>query len=934
MSKFIALFISGSVSGAIYSLLAAGLVLTYSTSGIFNFAHGAVAFSTAFVFYELNSGLGWNVWVAAIVSILLFAPGLGVLLDRLVFRQLASADDSAKIVATVGLSIALPSLTLWVVELLVDNFGVDIPRGDNVFSPPGLGPTPKQNWSFGDSVRLDSNQAIVLAVAAAVAVGLWFLLRRTALGLRMRAAVEKPQLAQSRGVDTAATSRTSWALGFLLAGLAGVAGAPLFTLTPASYTTVLFVAATAAVFGFLRSIPLAFLGGLLLGVAQSLVAGYATFAATITGFATSIPFVFLLIALLVMNRERGRVASQVADAAIPLDHHDDLSRWRRFAPWLVAVAVLVVYVYFVADVFWQGLMVKGLALGLIFLSFVIVTGVGGMVSLAQATFVTTASLAAGLALSHGVPFLPALLLGVAAAVVVGLLVALPAVRLGGLALALSTLALALIGDRVFFAWDPFSNGSNGWRLPAPRIGSLDLGEPRVMTVVLLALIGLVVGVIGNLERSASGREISAVRTAPAAAAAIGISPVRSKLWVFALSAAVAGLGGVMLGTFNGSITNQSFPAGVGLVWLAIVVLFGVRRPGGAVIAGIVFSISPQVIGWVTTSTRVADVIFGLGAVQLARTPDGILSMFSALNADRRRRRRVARSAEGPVTAGVDESSPAVGAAVTTAAEASSASAATVDLRSADRVSADRPTQEPGAGTDGSLVFDHVVAGYGDAVVLHGVDLRVDPGSLTALLGANGAGKSTLCLVAAGQVSPTSGDVLLGRDSLAATGPTQRARRGVVYLPESRGVFPGLTVEENLRLTLAQPDERDAVFDRFPSLERRRGLPAGSLSGGEQQMLTLAPLTVHPPRVLVADEPSLGLAPLVVDEVMALFRELRDGGTAVLVVEERASHLLDVADRVALLELGCVGWVGPPDDLDHDRLTASYLEGGVATGESV
>src|SRR5690606_30129773 len=107
-------------------------------------------------------------------------------------------------------------------------------------------------------------------------------------------------------------SRASWALGFFLAGLAGVAGAPLFTLTPTSYTTVLFVAATAAVFGFLRSVPLAFAGGLLLGVTQSLFAGYATFASKITGFATSIPFVFLLIALLVMNRERGRVAAQVA----------------------------------------------------------------------------------------------------------------------------------------------------------------------------------------------------------------------------------------------------------------------------------------------------------------------------------------------------------------------------------------------------------------------------------------------------------------------------------------------------------------------------------------------------------------------------------------------------------------------------------------------
>ena len=908
MSKFLALLISGSVSGAIYSLMAAGLVLTYSTSGIFNFSHGAVAFSTAFVFYELNTGLGWNVWFAAAVSILVFAPCLGVVLDRLVFRQLAGADDSAKIVATVGLSIAIPSLTLWVTELLVDTFGFAIPRGDNVFSPPGLGPTPKRNWSFGDSIRLDSNQAIVLGVAIVVALGLWVLLRRTALGLRMRASVEKPALAQARGVDTARTSRTSWALGFLLAGLAGVAGAPLFTLTPASYTTVLFVAATAAVFGFLRSIPLAFAGGLLLGVAQSLFAGYATFAESITGFATSIPFVFLLIALLVMNRERGRVAAQVADVALPPDHHHDLSVVRRFAPWMAAVAVLVVYVFFVADVFWQGLMIKGLALGLIFLSFVIVTGVGGMVSLAQATFVTTSSLATGLVLSHGVPFVPALIAGVAAAVLAGTVVALPAVRLGGLALALSTLALALIGDRVLFAWDPFRNGSNGWRLPAPELGPIDFGDPRPMTVLLLVLIGLVVAMIGNLERSASGREISAVRTAPPAATAIGISLVRSKLWVFALSAGVAGLGGVMLGTFNGSITNQSFPAGTGLVWLAIVVLFGVRRPGGAIIAGIVFSISPQVIGWVTSSTRIADIVFGLGAVQLARTPDGILSMVSGVNAARRRRRSDATTPQGP-----DALAP------TPVPDARHAAAAVT---------------EAVAPSDGALTFDDVVAGYGEAEVLHGVQLEVPAGQLTALLGANGAGKSTLCLVAAGQVTPTGGRVLLGADALDGVGPTARSRRGLAYVPESRGVFPGLSVEENLRLTLGDADQRDAVYERFPSLARRRTLVAGSLSGGEQQMLTLAPLTVRPPAVLVADEPSLGLAPRIVDEVMELLHELRDGGTAVLVVEERASHLLDVADRIALLELGRIAWCGPAADLDRERLAASYLQSGLSTEERV
>jgi branched-subunit amino acid ABC-type transport system permease component/ABC-type branched-subunit amino acid transport system ATPase component len=920
LDKFVALVISGAVSGAIYSLIAAGLVLSYSTSGVFNFAHGAVAFATAFVFYELHTGLGWNTWLAAGVSVLLFAPLLGLLLDRVVFRGLTKADTSAKIVATVGLMIAIPSIVLFTAEVLIDNFGVHIPRGDNVFAPPGLGPVPKSVWSWSTAVRIDSDQAIILGLAAAAAVGLWVLVRHTRLGLFMRAAVEKPELAETRGVNTKRTSAVSWALGFFLAGLAGVAGAPLFTLTPASYTAVLFVAATAAVVGNLRSVPIAFAGGLALGLAQSLFAGYATFASKITGFATSVPFIILFVALLVLNRDRSRVAGQVAEAEVPPDHHSDLSPVRRFAPWVIAGVAFCVYLFFVADVFWRSLLTQGLAYSIIFLSFVIVTGIGGMVSLAQAAFVTFASLTTGLLLSHGLPFVLAAAIGCVLAAVVGALVALPSIRLGGLALALSTLALALIGDRVLFAWDFLRNSSNGWKIRRPSVGTLGFADDRAMAVLFMIVIAVVVLMIVNLQRSASGRKVSAVRTAAPAATSVGISLLRSKLWIFALSAAVAGLGGLLLGTFNGSVTNQSYPAGNGLVWLAIVVLFGIRRPGGAVIAGIVFAISPEVIGWFTSSTRVADILFGLGAVQLARTPDGILANFAGQAAARRARRR-SRAETTSSVAPQDtpsrlpeppRSDEPIG--VTAKASAPGTELGVVADASARTVE----------NTDG-LRLARIVAGYETVEVLHGLDVVVPAGTITALLGANGAGKSTLCKVAAGVLIPTSGSVSV--DGLEVTGLAgwRRHSAGVAYAPESRGVFGELTVEDNLSLTLPSAADRHKVYERFAVLGERRNLPAGNLSGGEQQMLTMAPLMVRPPKVLVADEPSLGLAPLVVAQIMALLAELRDAGTAVLVVEEKATHLLDVADQVALLELGRVVWVGPAVDLDQDRIADSYLQ---------
>jgi ABC-type branched-subunit amino acid transport system ATPase component/branched-subunit amino acid ABC-type transport system permease component len=888
MDRFLVLTISGAVSGAVYSLLAVGLVLTVSTSGVFNFAHAAVAYTTAFLFFELNTGLGWPVWSAALLSLVVFAPGLGFLLDKLIFSHLSRAPQSARIVATIGMMIAIPQLALWIVDVAIGTFGADIPPGDNIFSPPGLGPVPKEVWRFGGSITIDSNQVIVLAAAAASAVLLWFVVQRTRLGLSMRAAVDRPDLAQARGIDTRRISSISWALGFGLAGLAGVIGAPLFSLTPATYTAVLFVAATAAVIGGLRSLPLAFAGGLLLGVAQSLVAGYTSFATNIVGFSTAVPFIVLFVALLVLNRDRGRIAGQVADLDVPLSGVGGRASWRTRAPWIVAGVAGVAYFLFGADDYWQGLLLKGLAYAVIFLSFTIVVGAGGMVSLAQASFVTLAALITGLTISHGWPFVPATAAGVLAAAVAGALVALPAIRLGGLALALSSLALALIGERVLFSWSWLTNGSSGWSVPTPVFGPLDLSDPVTMAVVFAAVFAALAAGMHNLTTSRSWRAVVAVRTAPAAATSVGVSLTASRLLVFAFSAAVAGLGGVLLSTLNGAINGASFPVTTGLVWLSIVVLFGTRRTAAALVAGIVFAISPDVIGWFTDSTRISIILFGLGAVQLARTPDGILGGGLTRSRSRPARRRAPATTAAPVTRSGG------GAADAT--------------------------------TSTGLHLRGVQAGYGAADVLRGIDLDVPAGQIVALLGPNGAGKSTLCKVVAGLLPTTAGSIHVDRQCVTALRAEERARRGVAYAPESRGVFPSLSVDENLAVSLPRPADRTAVYERFPRLGERRSVSAMNLSGGEQQMLALAPFVVRRPRVLVVDEPSLGLAPMIVEEVVAVLHAVRDEGAAVLVVEEKAGHMLDAADTLVVFELGRLTWTGTAAGFDRERVADAYLGG--------
>ncbi|MER6010659.1 ABC transporter permease subunit [Streptomyces bluensis] len=959
MSDLLGFVLSGLVSGALYALLASGLVLSYSASGLFNFAHGATAYLCALTFYELHSGFGWPTVPTALLLVCVVAPGLGWCLDRLMFRKLARVGETAQIVATIGLLVALPALGLWIVELLQDA-GAPVKPAENQFGLPGVGPSPAASWKLTDGVGIDSDQLITWVVTAVVAVGLWVLMRHTSLGLRLRAAVDNRSLVELRGMSADRLSSVAWMVSSGLAGLAGVLATPLLGLSAHDFTLFLFVSATAAVLGRFASVPLAFAGGLGLGVLQNLVAGYASFAERITGFRTAVPFLILFAGLLVLTRRQRTAGTATADAP-PVDHLAGRSWVRRWGPWTVAAVLLAGALYTVTTPFWSGIIAQGLAISLVFVSFTVVTGLGAMVSLAQATFVTAAALVAGLLMSHGWPFAAAAALGTCAAAVLGALVALPALRLGGRSLALATLALAFLADQVLFQMGWLRNGDTGWAIPRPVLGPLDLSDDRAMGVAMIVLVTVIVAALSALRDSPSGRAMLAVRSAPAAAMASGVSVVRTKLTLFTLSAGLAGFGGVMYASYSTRITATDFTAMTGLVWLAVVVAAGVRRPQYAVVAGLVFAVMPHVMAdYVTESAHLPVILFGLAGLALANDPDG----YCAALPTRLHRRRAAAATQGTAAAtrGTAPEPPA-------------------------------PREAPSE--NAALELRGVRAGYDGAPVLHGVDLAVRPGEILALLGPNGAGKSTMCRVAAGLLPPLSGQVYAAGRDLTREGAVGRARAGVLLAPEGRGIFPALTIDENLALHLgpvlsspssarsagatavgacdrcavsqvmwrshlscgavrrggpparAKPrvgecvpgvgaqagnseqalgarDDRDAVYDRFPALAARRGVAAGSLSGGEQQLLALAPLLQRPPTVLIADEPSLGLAPRVVDEVFRLLVELKNAGTALLLVEEKAAEVLEVADTVAYLSQGRVTWCGPRAEVEADRLTEAYL----------
>ncbi|MFJ8565958.1 ATP-binding cassette domain-containing protein [Streptomyces sp. NPDC093514] len=922
MGDLLVFVLSGLVSGALYALLATGLVLSYSASGLFNFAHGATAYLCALTFYELHSGLGWPAVPAALLVVLVLAPGLGWGLDRLMFRRLARVGETAQIVATIGLLVALPAAGLWVVELLGDA-GAPVKPAENQFGLPGVGPSPAQSWQLAEGVGIDSDQLITWVVTALVAVALWVLMRHTRLGLQLRAAVDNRSLTELRGISADRLSSVAWMIASGLAGLAGVLATPLLGLSAHDFTLFLFVSATAAVIGRFASVPLAFAGGLGLGVLQNLVAGYASFAESVTGFRTAVPFLILFGGLLVLTR-RARTAGVAAADAPPVDHLAGASWGRRWGVWAAGGGLLCVAFYTVTTPFWSGLLAQGLAVALVFMSFTVVTGLGAMVSLAQGTFVTGAALVAGLLMSRGWPFVAALAVGTCVAALLGALVALPALRLGGRSLALATLALAFLADQVLFQLRWLRNGDAGWSIPRPVFGPVDLSDDRALGVALVVLVALVAAGLSALRNSPSGRAMLAVRSAPAAAVASGVSVLRTKLLLFTLSAGLAGFGGVLYASYNTRITATDFTAMTGLVWLAVVVAAGVRRPQYAVVAGLVFAVAPRLLSdYVTQSAHLPVILFGLAGLALANDPDGYCA---ALPVRRARRRAAGPPPRIPAQPGPAQPGPA-------RRRATASRGAAPDP--APRMPA-RPDPAGGAGAalelrgvrGAALELRGVTAGYDGGLVLHGVDLAVRPGEILAVLGPNGAGKSTACRVAAGLLPATAGAVFVGGRDATRDGAVRRSRSGVLLAPEGRGIFPALTLEENLALYLEGADARDAVYARFPRLAERRRIPAGALSGGEQQMLALAPLLQRPPLVLIADEPSLGLAPRVVEEVYALLTELRDAGTALLLVEEKAAEILGIADTVAYLSQGRVSWCGPRAEVEADRLTEAYL--GMAT----
>jgi branched-chain amino acid transport system permease protein len=608
MSRLVQIAIAAVPVGSVYALAASGLVLTYRTSRVFNFAHGAVGMFCAFLFYQ-----AWQVWklplpLAFILVVVGFAPAMALLLERMVFRQLRESATSVKVVVTVGLLIALQG-------------GASAIWGSSSLFLPAVFPEGSFRV-FGD-VRMGYDQLSIIAVSVGTMLLLGALIRFTRFGLWVRASVDRPDLAELVGVNTALVSAVSWAVGFATAAVAGILLTP--TLGLDSFTLTLFViqAFAAALLGRLESFPLAFAGGLLIAFLEQLSSAYLPTSGAFLAVRPAVPFALifglLAYAALVPGSRLGRwVRVGTGEPSAPRPTAAPV-QWRHGRRWgLALVGALALAAPLLASE-WLRRAELGLTMAGVFASLVVLSGLSGQISLMHTAFVGTGAFAMAFLTAHaGLPFPLALFLSALAAVPMAVFVALPAIRLHGLHVALLTFGFGLVVAELFQSG--ITGGTAGATATRPAAFHSDLA----FFYVLLAVAALLVLVAANVQRSPTGRVLAAIRDSEPAARSIGVRLPLYRLAVFSLSGFMAAAAGGLLASFQGIVTFNDFHPIYSLVWLSVVVIGGLGSVTGAVVAAALWGFGSTSVG------ALPQVAFGLGAMFLARNERGLIGVLGEL----------------------------------------------------------------------------------------------------------------------------------------------------------------------------------------------------------------------------------------------------------------------------------------------------------------
>ncbi|MGB8651158.1 MAG: ABC transporter permease [Mycobacteriales bacterium] len=612
MTTFLALSMVGLVTGCIYALTATGLVVTYTTAGVFNFAQGAMGMVAAFSFWQLWQGWGVPLWLALVLVLGVLAPGFGIVVERVLFRRAAGAPADQTLAITLALLLVLLGVA-------------------NAVWPPSE-PRILPRFAGDGSITLgilkvSASQLVIIATAVAIAVALRLLFSRTRIGLAMRAVVDDPDLLAMNGLEPARVQQLAWALSSSLAALSGVLLAPLVQLNILNLTLLVVNGYAAAMVGRLRSLPLTAAGALGLGLASSYSIGYlpdlglARFQGLQSTLQQGLPMLLLFAVLVLLPPDRLRTSAPTQQRAPGVP---GARRSLVGAGGFVALALLL-STLLSASALETG--ARALVLSFVGLSLVLLTGYGGQVSLCTLTFVGLGAYAMGKAGAGGSVL--GVVVAVALSAAVGGLVALPTLRLRGLYLALATFAFGEVMDIGFFGQRFGPSGTlHVDRLTLPGI---PLGTSAAYFVLCAVVFAAGAVALLAVRRSRFGRRLSALNDSPAACATLGMRIDRVKLGVFAAAAGAAGLGGALFGGLGaGLVSGFDFVTLQSCVLLLLLRIGGIKTVTGAFVAGTVTAVLPVLQQQVPSLGGLAYFVTGIGALSVGLAPGGVGGVVSDL----------------------------------------------------------------------------------------------------------------------------------------------------------------------------------------------------------------------------------------------------------------------------------------------------------------
>ena len=880
---------AGVVAGLTYALLGAGLVLVYRASRVVNVAHGEIGAFGALLAAKLAVDVGLPYLVALALAVVA-GGAVGAAAELLAVRRLARAPRVVALVATIGLA---------QVMLLAQ---VSLPDIHDSTAFPTF-----STWrTTVGGVPVRASDLAVLVVVPLAVIGLAWWLERTRTGRAVRAAADNRDAARLAGVSVTRVSTTVWAVAGALAVLTASLNAPVTGQSTAVATAafgpaLLLRALAAAMVGRFVSLPATLLGGIGVGVVDSLVTVNYPNSAGVSNLV-----LFGVILLLLLGLGRGRAAGDtdgsfsLVPGTSPLPAQVAHVRWLRRLPVAVTVTALAAATALPWVVTGSAPLFRlttVLCLALVGLSVTVLTGWAGQLSLGQFAFAGIGAVVVAVATTeHRWPFVAAVALAGLVGAVVALVVGLQALHVRGLFLAVATLAFAVVVPTWALA-QPWAQTETG--AAVVDVGTFPGDSPRAYFLFCLAVLAVVGLATARLRRTGVGRVLIAVRDNEPAAAAVTVSVTRAKMQAFALAGGLAAVGGGLYAGLLVRFPPTSFTPAESLTAVAMTVIGGLGTVWGAVL-GPAYVVGVPLLFGDAPAARFATSGIGL-LVLLLYVPGGFAAVTTAVR------------------------DALVRLAATKSVGAHSALPSQPRRRPARTASAPRAASATGAA---GLGLSGVTVHYGGRTALDGVDLAVRPGEILGLIGANGAGKSTLLDAVSGFVTLEAGRIALDGRDLTSLAPHRRAAAGVGRTFQNTKLFGTLTVRENVLVALESAERSRLLPSALglppsPSAERRKGRaadevlarlgltrfadsPVARLSTGTRQVCSLAVLIALAPRLVLLDEPTAGVAQRDTEAFVPLLRQVRaDLDATVVVVEHDVPLLTGRCDRLACLAAGQV-----------------------------